>query len=211
MDVNQYSPDSNETSGRLSTQIRREQIALAALNLISQQGLESLSIAGIAKEIGLVPSAIYRHFSGKKEILYAVNDLIRNRLLGIVKHVCSECSDPIERLRKLLSLHVSLIKTHNGIPRYVFSVESSADHPDRQEHLYQTIQLYLGKVSGIIKDGQLSGRICKDLDADAISYMFLGLLQPAIFLNHLSAGQFDIEAQTEQAWNVFRETIITTE
>jgi hypothetical protein len=37
--------------------------------------------------------------------------------------------------------------------------------------------------------------------------MFLGLLQPAIFLHHLSGGLFDIEKQTERAWTIFSRTL----
>lgn len=210
MDVNHDSSNIDQHSNRLATRVRREQIVLAALKLIGNKGPEDFSIAGVAKEIGLVPSAIYRHFSGKAEILEAANDLIRDRLLSIVKQVCSEESDPIEQLHKLLILHVDLIKTNNGIPRYVFSTEG-AGAPDRTQRLYQAVQLYLEKVSGILEDGQLAGRIRKDVAADILAFMFLGLLQPAIFLSHLSDGQFDIETQTQRAWQVYSQAIMFIE
>lgn len=50
---------------RISTQTRREQIAEAALNLIASQGIAFLSMAVLARRIGVVPSAIYRHFDSK--------------------------------------------------------------------------------------------------------------------------------------------------
>ncbi len=208
MNVNHDSPKIDQPAKRLETKIRREQIATVALNLIGRSGMESLSIARIAKEIGLVPSAIYRHFAGKAEILAAVNNLIRDQLLGIVRHVCIEESDPLEQLHKLLTLHVDLIKTNNGIPRYIFSTADATDSPDRNQRLYQAVQLYLEKVAEIIKKGQHCGRIRNDLDADILAYMFLGLLQPAIFLSHLSNGHFDIETQSQRAWQVFSQSII---
>jgi len=66
----------------LDTQVRQEQITQAALNLISANGLKGLSVAGVAKRIGLVPSAIYRHFNSKDQIIDATVDLIFDRLLG---------------------------------------------------------------------------------------------------------------------------------
>ncbi|MDY0191152.1 MAG: TetR/AcrR family transcriptional regulator [Desulfuromonas sp.] len=190
--------------------MRREQIAAAALSLIGQAGLEGLSIVGIATEVGLVPSAIYRHFSGKAAIIDAVNELISERLLGIVRHVCDEETDPIAQLRMLLTLHINLIKTNNGIPRYIFSSEVATDSSGRNHQLYTTVQRYLEKVAAIIRVGQHTGRIRPELEANILAYMFLGLLQPAIFLNHLSDGQFDIETETQRAWQVFSQSILAT-
>ncbi len=67
---------------KLDTQIRREQIAQAALELVASQGLKRLSMAAVARRVGLVPSGIYRHFHSKTEILHAVLDRIRQRLTG---------------------------------------------------------------------------------------------------------------------------------
>ncbi|MGD0654870.1 MAG: hypothetical protein ABSA16_11035 [Thermoguttaceae bacterium] len=41
---------------KLDTQIRREQIAQAALELIASQGLRRLSVAAVARRVGLVPA-----------------------------------------------------------------------------------------------------------------------------------------------------------
>ena len=65
---------------KLDTQVRREQIAEAALSLVASQGVRRLSIASIARRVGLVPSGIYRHFKNKGEVLDAVLDLVEKRL-----------------------------------------------------------------------------------------------------------------------------------
>jgi AcrR family transcriptional regulator len=208
MNVNHSSPKINQPAQRLTKEVRREQIVMAALKMIGNVSLEKLNIAGIAQEIGLVPSAIYRHFAGKDEILAAVNAMIRLRLIGIVQRVRNENSEPLGQLEKLLMLHIELIKTNSGIPRYVFSLGGSSSYASRNKHLYQTVQLYLAKVTQIFEDGQTAGQISSELNATTLSFMFLGLIQPAVFLSQLSSGQFDIEQQTNRAWGVFRQLII---
>ena len=48
---------------------QRERILRATIRCISDVGLERTSIAGIRKEAGLSAGAIYKHFSGKDEIV----------------------------------------------------------------------------------------------------------------------------------------------
>ncbi len=102
---------------KLNTQIRKEQIARAALDLIGRGGLQGLSIAAIARRVGLVPSAIYRHFKSKGHVLDAIPDLFREALLGNVRVVREASSDALEHLRQLLAQHVRLIRENRGIPR----------------------------------------------------------------------------------------------
>ena len=88
---------------KLDTQIRREQIAEAALELLASRGLRAVSVAAVARRVGLVPSGIYRHFKSKDEILQAVLDLLRQRILDNVEAARAEHADPLLRLRLVSS------------------------------------------------------------------------------------------------------------
>ena len=75
---------------KLKPKIRREQIAEAALGLVAGEGLKRLSIAAVARRVGLVPSGIYRHFRSKDEVLDAVLDLLEKKLRAIVEAAWAE-------------------------------------------------------------------------------------------------------------------------
>jgi AcrR family transcriptional regulator len=188
---------------KLETAVRQEQIAQAALAIIAQHGLRRTSVASVARRVGLVPSAIYRHYRGKNEILDAVLDLVRDRLLDNVRRVTTETPDAIERLQRLLALHVSLLTTQPGILRVVFSEEVSAGKPARRARVFRTIKAYLKGVEDIIRQGQAAGTLKPDLDPPALALMFLGLIQPAAILAHLSDGELDIASQVQKAWAVY--------
>jgi AcrR family transcriptional regulator len=57
---------------RKSTDERRVEIADAALRLIGSRGLAALTIATLAKELGISGGALYRHFDSLEAILTAV-------------------------------------------------------------------------------------------------------------------------------------------
>lgn len=188
---------------KLDTEIRKKQIAQAALRLISSHGLKGLSIAGIAGKIGLVPSAIYRHFKNKDQVIDAILDLIQERLLENVRKVTAETPDLLERLRRLLMLHIFLIGENQGILRVVFSEEVMNGPPERKDRVQATVEKYLSAVADIVRQGQEEGVIQADLEASTVSVAFLGLIQPAAILWHLSEGKFDLAGHAERAWKIF--------
>ena len=192
---------------KLDTQIRREQIADAALSLIGSQGMKELSIASVARRVGLVPSGIYRHFRSKDEVLEAALDLIGNRLLNTFATACSKTSDRLECLKHLLMGHVQLIRENEAIPRLVFSDEVYGGHAARKAKMHGIITRYLGEVAKVVREGQQNGQIRTDVDPNTISVMFLGLIQPGAILWHLSGEKFDVTKHAERAWKVLREAL----
>lgn len=192
---------------KLKTEVRREQIATAALQLIARRGVRGLSIAGIARQVGLVPSAIYRHFDGKDHVLDLVLDQIRQRLLDNVQTVQAETDDSVEALRLLLFRHIKLIRESEAIPMLVFSDQVYSGRLERKARMQQIIQDYLEQVGKIVQRGQKAKALRADLDPAVAAVMFLGLVQPAAILWHLSEGAFDVTKHTEKAWQVFRRAI----
>ncbi len=192
---------------RINTEKRQEQIAEAALNLIATGGVASLNMADLARCIGIVPSAIYRHFESKDKVLDAVLDLLQKRLLGNVEIVRRQASEPLEQLKRLLALHIRLILDYQALPRLIFSGDIYAGHPERKKKIYEIVGNYLGKVADIIREGQTRGSINPAMEPDMLSVVFLGLIQPTAILWHLSDGKFDAGKQVERAWPFFCEAI----
>lgn len=192
---------------KLDTQIRREQIAEAALELLGTRGVKELSMAGVGRRVGLVPAGIYRHFTGKDEVLDAVVELIGQRLSANIHLVREETHDALERLHRLLVRQIRFIRENRAVPRIVFSDEMVSGNPKRKARVYQIIRGYLDHVSQIVREGQRSGAIRAGLDPKVVSALFLGIVQPGAVLWHLSDGQFDVSAHAEQAWELFCETI----
>ncbi len=194
---------------RISTENRREQITEAALNLIATQGVGSVSMATLARRIGVVPSAIYRHFESKDKVLDSVLELLREKLLGNVSIVRKESADPLDQLKRLFARHVRLILDYQALPRLIFSGDIYDRHPERKKALFKIVTAYLGAVAEIIREGQSGGLIEPDLDPNMLAVVFLGLIQPTAILWHLSDGEFDAGKQAERAWPFFCEALDT--
>lgn len=190
-----------------NSEIRKKQIALAAMNLIARQGMKGLSVAAVARKVGLVPSALYRHFNGKEEILKATIELVRDMITENVRSVRGESTVPLEQLKLLMIRHIKMIQKFQAIPRIVFSDEISASYPQGKTSVYKLIRKILGQVAEIIGQGQRQGQIKPDLDPETVSVIFLGLVQPPAILWYLSKGRFDISKHMEKAWPIFENAL----
>jgi AcrR family transcriptional regulator len=192
---------------KLNTDVRQEQIIQAAMNLIASRGLKGLSMAALANRIGLVPSAIYRHFKSKNDIVDMVLDFIQERLLTNVRIACKETSEPMERLQRILKRHVETLRENRAIPRIIFTEDVFSGNPKRKTKVYRIVNGYLEGLNKIIRDGQEKGQIRSDIDSKTVALMFLGMVQPGAILWFLSDGKFDISRHSQKNWNVFREAI----
>ena len=188
---------------KTKTEMRRNQIAATALGLVARHGLRALNVAALAKGVGVVPSAIYRHYPSKEAVLDAVLKVIAHRLFANVQAVRQEFTDRLEGLKQLLQRHIEMVLSNQGIPRMIFSEEIFSGQPARRRRVYQMIQEYLERVAEMIREGQRQGRISPDLPAETVAMMFLGVVQSASILRLMSDGQFDATKYRESAWRIF--------
>lgn len=68
---------------------RRAQIRTAAATLFYERGYEQVSIADVAESVNVGPSALYRHFNGKADLLYAAIDETINAFGDMVEELPS--------------------------------------------------------------------------------------------------------------------------
>lgn len=190
-----------------SRETRREQIAEAALELLARQGIKRLSVGAVARRIGVVPSAVYRHFRGKEEILSAAIDRMGERLLENVHRVTREEKNAVERLRLLLRLHIKTIRDGYAGPRILFSEGIYGGGTNHREKVYHVIRRYLDRVTEVVRQGQQAGEIRSEIDPVSAAIQFLGLIQPAATLWYFSDGRFDVTRHAERSFALFADTV----
>ncbi|HOX08070.1 MAG TPA: TetR/AcrR family transcriptional regulator [Planctomycetota bacterium] len=192
---------------KLGTEVRRRQIAAAALEALAAGGPKALSVGAVARRVGLVPSAIYRHFRGKDEMTVAAIGLFRERIMENIRAVREESPDALERLESVLNRHVRMIRDNIAMPRVVFSDSLAGGPAGAKKLVLGNIRLYLDGLADIIKEGQAAGTIRPELAPETTAVMFLGLIMPAAILWHLTEGGFDVTRHAARAWSTFRNAI----
>ena len=189
------------------TEIRREEILGAALTLMANQGVRSMTIDRIARLVGIVPSAVYRHFHNKSAIIAAVLTMIVARMQRNVGEVAKENTNSLNAFRKLLMRQIKLVQEFMVIPHILFSEEVYSENPALKAQLHNLMHGFLHTLAELVQKGQKQGSIRSDLDPFRVATMFLGLFQPSAFLYHLSGGTFDMVKQVDFSWKLFSAAI----
>ena len=176
---------------RKSTEVRKEEIVRAALAIVEQRGLDKLNINDIAAKIELVPAAIYRHFTGREEIVAALIEYIDKRLRNNLSQVDIVTGTPMAKLKALFELHVALLKEEAAIPRVLYYILSSDRTPDLKASMLSAVGFYVQQVKKLLIQGQQQGEVSPDIDVMAAAMMFLGMVQPLAIMSQINKEVLD--------------------
>ena len=194
---------------KVSTDIRRNQIAQAALRIIAGKGVSGLTTAAIAKEAGISEANIYRHFRSKEEILSVTIEKIGEGLRRNIENVFEINPEysPLMKLKRAFMHHLDYIEKNEGIPRLVFSDEMHAGRQDMREKLLLSITSYSSVLESLIKEGQKTGLIQKELKSKSAVMMFIGLVQVTTLRWALSGFSFSLVTEGMKMWEDYEKCI----
>lgn len=104
-----------ELPGRPVPRTRRAEILAAAVPLFARDGFAAVTNGQIAQAVGLAPSAIYRHYPGKVDILVAACLQAAGLLSQAVDRSLQRADGPRESLVALTAAYVAYSFEHNAL------------------------------------------------------------------------------------------------
>ncbi len=194
---------------RLDSKQRKEQLLHHSLDIISRSGLRGLSMARLARHVGLVPSAIYRHYPNKQRLVMAIFEHLKEHVFDNIEEACASVHDPLERLHVILMQNITLIRHFQAIPRILLSDSVYSGSQESRRMAYDMIRSVQARIARIIVEGQVHGQIRSELNPHDVAVLFWGIMPPTAILWILSNERFDVNRHVEQAWELFRRAITT--
>jgi AcrR family transcriptional regulator len=168
---------------------RQQEIINASLELIAEKGIQSLTIKNLSKKIGLVESAIYRHYESKSKILIALLDEISEQKQNENK---TEVAGVFEFIEKKLENHFEAFQKNPALVSVVFAEELFQNEPQLVEKTRNKVEKSIEAMSDLIQNGQQRGEIRADIDAGIISTMINGSIRMLVKQWKMSGYSFDL-------------------
>jgi AcrR family transcriptional regulator len=172
---------------------RQKEILDAALDLISQKGIQGLTIKNLSGKIGISEPAIYRHYENKTELLLTILGLFKDSSGKIFEDELQKDLGSIQQIEHLFSRHFSKFSENPTLVSVIFSEEIFRSEPALIEKIAEVINRNSQILRKIIVRGQERGEIRKDLDAGHISIIIMGALRLFVKQWQFSGYSFNLE------------------
>jgi AcrR family transcriptional regulator len=181
----------------MSTEIteRQQEIINVSLALITESGIQSLTIKNLAKRIGFAESAIYRHYENKIQILLAILDFFKRNTEQLFSNQLNSNDNSIVKIEKLFTNHFRKFTNTPSLVAVIFSEEIFRNEQELCKKVAEIMNLNMESLTKIIKDGQQKGELRNDIEASHLAIMILGSLRMFVKQWSMADFKFDLIAK----------------
>ena len=160
---------------RKSTEERQKEIKAAVLQIISAEGIKSVSTKNIAKQTGLSEGAIFRHFKSKRDIMLSIIDDVSENMIEKLKEISIEETSAKERLFRVICKTISYLTENNGITILLFTEASQANDQEMIEKLNYLFKSQTDVAAKIINDGIKEGIWNENVNIEDVTTLYMGI------------------------------------
>lgn len=181
------------------TESTREKLILAAQGLFLLQGYHATGVAQILKKAGVNSGSLYYYFPTKEDLLIAVLEWYHANIgPGLLDHVWTHVSDPIEKVFALLDGYrqmLLMMEFQQGCPIGNLALELANSHVRARELMVANFDQWVEKVRECFDEA--GDRLPEDLDRDAMALHVLTVMEGAVMLarSYRSLKPFDAAVQ----------------
>ncbi|MFS0723115.1 TetR/AcrR family transcriptional regulator [Paenibacillus sp. 1P07SE] len=181
---------------------KREDILEATLQLINEDGLQSVTFAKIFKRANVGSSTVYHYFQDKEQLVNELFDLLRiHRTEQVMNNY--DANQPIyERVKTILR---NMAQYALKYPEKLTFLENHSYSPYIAEEIRNAQDPSVVEVFSIIREGQQQG-IIKDMERIILIQLLYGMIT-SVIKGHL-AGEYKLDqAQIQQVIELCWKTI----
>jgi AcrR family transcriptional regulator len=99
---------------------RTEHVLAVATGVFEREGLAGLTLGGVAKELGLVPAALYRYFESKDDLVAAMQHRAVEELAEAFRRHLADVSEGLKGLQdetRALAMVLAMGRFYEALPR----------------------------------------------------------------------------------------------
>lgn len=186
---------------------RQQEIVEKAIGIISKSGIEGLTTKSLAGRVGVSEAALYRHFSGKTDILAGILDYFENRTKSLIEDVLKQEMNGLDKIHMILKRRCDEFIGNPALMVVILSEEMFPGNSKMSEKVYRIMNLNRGAILGLIGECQSEGRIRNDIDKETVFYLILGPYRFLMTRWRLSGLSFDLAAEFGKYWEAVRKIL----
>lgn len=167
----------------------RQALLDAALGLLEEQSLSSLGLREVTREVGVAPTAFYRHFRSTADLGVALVEEALGSLHPMIRTIVSSSGDSDQRIERAVGLIAQHVATHPAHVRFI-ARERHGGVQSVREAIQDQLARFADEVkAALTKDPVSAGWNDDDLLMLANLYVDQMLMTASLFLDALDAPE----------------------
>lgn len=179
--------------------LRRQQIVRAARRIVSEEGLEALTIGTLESRLSFSRGVITYHFANKDEIVVAVLDSAIEEIDAATRAELREQASTEEKVCAVLKATIEGFVSHTEATRILISfwgrIPSSPEIQKINARLYAS---YRKEAARLVRAGRKTGEL-GDVPPDAIAALLVGIVIGVATQAYFDREAIDVEKVIEEA------------
>ncbi|WP_347861371.1 TetR/AcrR family transcriptional regulator [Salimicrobium sp. PL1-032A] len=158
----------------------KHKIIETSISLFGQHGFKETSIQDIVDQLGLTKGTFYYYFKNKEEILVQIHEQFIDDLLTKQKDIIDSSRPVKQRLYDLVTMMIRNIRTSVN-SAMIFFREMRHLSEEKLSYVRKKRDLFQQNIEELIREGIEKDEFKKELRADMVSYMILGITNWSYF------------------------------
>ncbi|MEF8832565.1 MAG: TetR/AcrR family transcriptional regulator [Candidatus Thermoplasmatota archaeon] len=181
------------TRQRLSTDERQKDILEATLKIIQEEGYSNLTIRKISDEIGVSEAAIYKHFSGKEDILNDLAEWIFEKNQVSV----DESEDEFEILEDIIRNKFNILEENPYFTAVLFQDELFKEYDSVKKQFDSHREENERSIIDVVKRGIDKGKFSKNVDPEVFAELYMGAIRMTVLKWRHDDFSYSLSDKTE--------------
>lgn len=172
---------------------RQRQIIEIAMKIISERGIQELTMKNLAKELDISEPAIYRHFENKQKILTTVLESFEHQNKIIKETSPAGGETAFEQLRRSIEMILVKLTENTAISVVMFSEEIFQSQSELSKIVNNNMNSMIEFFTKLIENGQKDNSIRSDIEKDELCIIVIGSIRHLVTVWRLSKFTLDLK------------------
>ena len=176
-------------------------ILKAVATLLENPGAR-ITIARVAREVGVTDAAIYRHYRSKEDIFQALMDYLEINLLSPLNSVQQEYQDTRRRLEMVFMRYMEFFVGHPGLAR-IFMGHGASEATGLASRLQMLNAKLRSQVMQMLRYGEAQSDLNTYTTPEQGTELFYGMIIAAAMAQVYDFPQLDVE----ERWKIYCQAV----
>ncbi|KAA0012163.1 nucleoid occlusion factor SlmA [Billgrantia pellis] len=137
---------------------RREQILQALALMLEEDSGKRITIAALARQVGVSEAALYRHFPSKARMFEGLIEFIEETLFERIKRILEEVPEAVPRCGQILTLLLAFAEKNPGLSRLLEGDVLTGETARLRLRIHQLFERLETQLKQLLREAELRER-----------------------------------------------------